>query len=310
MTVRLSPADPRYAALWDASPDRTPFAHPAALAAYADAFGLAPAVLAVEDEGALLAAVPVFEKRRGPFVAASLPPLCPVLAPLLAAPLGEADTHARRSPLDRLLAGLGDAVDQATLALGPGDLRPYAWAGWALTPRSTYRLDLGDGPAAGFSSNVRRTVRRDADAFVVSDDGDPGEAVRLMAEGYARGDAELGIDLGAATGLAQAFVTSGLARTFAATRDGTTEAAIVVASDGRTAYYWIAGSTPGPAMTVLVADVLARLAAEGVAAFDFCGANTPSIAEFKRRFGAQLAPAPIARLVASPVLRIAGRLRP
>ncbi|WP_412060269.1 GNAT family N-acetyltransferase [Rubrivirga sp. IMCC45206] len=310
MTARLSPADPRYAALWADSPDRTPFAHPAALAAVAEAFGLAASVLAVEDDGALQAAVPVFEKRRGPFVAAALPPLCPVLAPLLAAPLAEADTHARRSPLDRLLTGLGDAVDQATLALGPGDVRPYAWAGWTLTPRSTYRLDLSGDPADGFSSNVRRTVRRDADAFDVSDNGDPADAVRLMADGYARGDADLGIDLGAATGLAQAFATAGLARTFTASRDGETEAAAVVASDGRTAYYWIAGSTPGSAMTVLVAHVLAQLADEGVEAFDFCGANTPSIAEFKRRFGAQLAPAPIARLVASPVLRIAKRLRP
>ena len=293
-----------YAALWAASPGRTPFSHPAAVAAYADAFGLSARVVALGDGSA---AVPLLEKRRGPFRAASLPPLCPVLRPLLAEPLGQASSHRRDSPLDRLLVRLDAEADQLTLALGDDDLRPYTWAGWTARPRATYVSDLRAEPA--YSSAVRRTLRQSGAYEVVEGQGRTERAVRLMAEGYRRGGAELGLDERAVAQLAEAFEEAGLARTFAAVRDGSVQAALVVATDGRRAFYWIAGSVPGPAMTVLVDHVLRQLAAEGVEAFDWCGANTPSIAEFKRRFGPRLAPAPLVRRVTHPVLRVAERFR-
>lgn len=73
-----------------------------------------------------------------------------------------------------------------------------------------------------------------------------------------------------------------------ATATGACEAGVVVLHDDATAHYWIAGSRPGPAMTVLLGHLLERLASNGMKLFDFVGANTPSIAEFKRRFGPQL----------------------
>ncbi len=274
--------------------------------AYAHAFGVAARVVMLADGSA---GVPVFVKRRGPFRAGALPPLCPVLRPLLAEPLAEAASHRRDSPLDRLLARLGTQADQLTLALGRDDLRPYAWAGWTATLRATYVSDLGDHVRAGYSSAVRRTLRQ-ADAFEVVEGAEHvGSAVRLMTESYRRGGADLGLDERAVAGLAHSFTEAGQARAFAATRGGATEAAVVVASDGRRAFYWIAGSVPGPAMTVLADAVLARLAAEGVETFDWVGANTPSIAEFKRRFGPRLAPAPIVRTVTHPALRMLDRFR-
>ncbi len=295
---------PDYAALWDASPGRTPFSHPAAVAAYADAFGLIARVVALDDGSA---AVPVFEKRRGPFRAASLPPLCPVLRPLLAEPLSQAASHRRDSPLDRLLTRLDTEADQLTLALGDDDLRPYTWAGWTARPRATYVSDLSRPPA--YSSAVRRTLRQSDQYDVVEGQGRTEQAVRLMAESYQRGGADLGLDERAVARLAEAFGEAGLARTFAAVQDDSVQAAVVVATDGRRAFYWIAGSVPGPAMAVLIDHVLRQLADEGVKAFDWCGANTPSISEFKRRFGPRLAPAPLVRRVTHPVLRMAERFR-
>lgn len=301
--------DARYAAHWARSPDRSPFSHPAALAAFAQAFGLPVSVLAVEAGGEWTAAVPVFKKKKGPFVASALPPLCPVHRPLLAAPLAEAETHARTSPLDNLLSRLDGETDQATLALGAGDLRPYLWAGWTVTPRSTYRLDLADDVEAGFSSSTRRTIRKESGAFeCVEDPALASEAVRLMLASYARQGSDLGLSEPALVGLAEALQDAGLARTFAARRGGTTEAAIIAATDEHTAFYWIAGSEPGPAMTVLLAHTLRQLAEDGVETFDFVGANTPSIAEFKRRFGPTLAPAPLARRVSHPALRVVYRV--
>ena len=306
-SASLSPLDDRYAALWAGSPGRTPFSHPVAVAAYARAFGLPARVVMLDDQ---TAALPIFRKRRGPFRAAALPPLCPVLRPLLAQPLGEAASHARASPLDRLLARLDGQADQLTLALGDDDLRPYLWAGWTATPRATYRLDLGGNLRAGYSSSVRRALRSEADAFeIIEDDALAPQAVGLMAASYRRGGADLGLDERAVAELADALSEAGLARTFAARRGGSVEAAVTVATDGRTAFYWIAGGRPGPAMTVLVDHVLGRLASDGVGTFDFCGANVPSIAEFKRRFGPVLAPAPLVRRVTHPALRLLDRFR-
>lgn len=302
----LSPSDARYAALWDASPGRTPFAHPAAVRAFGDAFGLTPRVVALGDGSA---AVPLFERRRGPLRGAALPPLCPVLRPLLAEPLREAETHRRASPLDRLLERLDGEAHQWTLALGDDDLRPYTWAGWTAQPRATYVSDLDGDPQAGYSSGVRRTLRQSGAFAVERDDDATAEAVRLMAASYRRGGGALGLDEGAVVDLARAFVRAGLAETWTARRGGAVEAAMTVARDGRRAFYWIGGSRPGPAMTVLAGAILARLAAEGVATFDWCGANTPSIAEFKRRFGPRLAPAPLVRRVTHPALRLLDRFR-
>lgn len=252
----------------------------------------------------------MYRKTRGPFVASALPPLCPVHRPLLAAALDEAATHARTSPLDGLLARLDAETDQVTFALGADDLRPYTWAGFSVTPRSTYLLDLTGDVEAGFSASARRTARRhSADYDLVEDPALAPEAVRLMIESYARQGSALGLSEPAVVRLAEAFGAAGIARTFAARTKGKTDAALVAATDGQTAHYWIAGSVPGPSMTVLVAHALRQFVEAGVATFDFVGANTPSIAEFKRRFGARLAPAPIARRVSSRALRLAERLR-
>lgn len=310
--ITLSPDDPRFLALWEHSPGRSPFSHPAVVRAIAETFGLGLRLAAIEGgAGTLAAASWVFEKRRGPFVVSALPPLTPVHAPLLAAPLAEADTNARRSALDRLLADLDTEVHQAAYALPapPGDLRPYQWAGWRVTPRATYRLDLSGDLTGGYSGSTRRIVQREADAFAVSEHArHVGDAARLMDASYRRHGNPLGVPESSVAAVGAAAVRAGQARAFAAERDGEVEASAVVATGGRASYYWIAGSRPGPAMTVLLDAVFHRLQNEGVESIDLCGANVPGIAEFKRKFGADLALAPIARRVRHPALRLAQRV--
>ena len=84
----------------------------------------------------------------------------------------------------------------------------------------------------------------------------------------------------------------GLVRIFtvAPSKNAAPTAGVALLHDGEQAFYWIAGSVPGPSMTVLIGRLLLELKAAGVDCFDFAGANTPSIAEFKRRFGATLTP--------------------
>ena len=130
-----------------------------------------------------------------------------------------------------------------------------------------------------------------------------------MQDGYARSGTALDVDAAAARRLVQRLLATDAARAFGV-RDsqGVALSAVVVAQDGRTAYYWIAGSRPGPGMTVLLAGLLPLLQREGFDTFDFVGANVPSIAEFKRRFGPQLTPYVFAQRDFHPALRWARRL--
>lgn len=308
--------DARYARLWAASPQRSPFSHPAAVRAFGAAFGFETYVLAVAGaSGELTAAVPVFEKRRGPFVASALPPLCPVHTPLLAATPTEAETHGRGTPLDALLAALAARYAQATLQLAPTlpDVRPLAWAGWTVTPRSTYVVPLGAaGDVLGaFSPTTRRLAQQNAMAYTVAEDpAFVADAVALTEASYRRQGLTSPVAPGVVAALVTAMADAGQVRVVAATRGGVAEAVVALATDGRTAAHWIAGSLPGPAMAVLLGSLLPRLAAEGIVSVDLCGANLPTVAEFKRKFGGVLSSAPRATVVTSRALRLAARLRP
>ncbi|MCH7638347.1 MAG: GNAT family N-acetyltransferase [Bacteroidetes bacterium] len=261
------------------------------------------------------AAAPVFEKRRGPFKAAALPHVTPVLSPLLSGTIHETEINQRRSSLDVLLRGLTDTYDQVTLQLHPSitDARPFAWAGWTVTPRYTHVADLTvDDPVAAWSKSVRYTIRTEAERFRIEEDQKQAEAgIALMEAGYERKAMALGLPRSTLTALVRRLAQDGLVRVFAATRDddSSPEAVAIIAHDGQTAHYWIAGSKPGPAMGVLLADVVPRLKQDGITSLDFTGANVPSVAEFKRKYGTELRSYFLVRHVSHPLLRVLDRIR-
>jgi hypothetical protein len=301
-----------YGELWKDSPHRTPFGHLAFGDAVCSAFGLHGHIASAQDDaGNWTGAALIFEKRVGPARVAALPPLALYSAPVLAAPLDASEAHARISPLDALASAMGRFA-QATWMLPPShtDARPLTWAGWSLATRYTYIGRLPTDPAA-FSSAVRRTIgKAEAEFSVVEDAALAPAAARLMRGAFARAGRRFRVPDEATAAVAGALVNAGLARVFAAVPAGGGEpaAALVAAHDDRTAYYWIVGGEPGPATTVLLAHALPELAAGGLAAFDWAGANVPSVAEFKRRFGPELVPVIRARHAAGP-LGLVARLR-
>ena len=109
----------------------------------------------------------------------------------------------------------------------------------------------------------------------------------------------------------EALRAEGQVRLFTATPSDTDtpEGGLAVLHDGHTAHYWIAGSAPGPAMTVLLGHTLPRLRDDGIKLFDFVGAHTPSIAEFKRHFGPVLTPYFYLEKITRPELRLLYRLK-
>ncbi len=276
-----------------ASPRYTPYSDPAYAACLREALGvgwrLFTARAASHEAFAL-----VYERRALTGRRAVVPPLT-AYTPIVADPPPRPhEIAARAAATEALAAQLEDRYRYAALHLHPADadVRALTWRGWKAQPLYTYLLPLGaDDAQARWSAATRRTYTREAVRFAVGEEPEAAAAIAgLCAESYARHGRRPPAPVDRLARLVGGLQACGMARLFAArpASGGPPEAGLAVLRHGATAYYWVAGSRPGPAMTVLLGGVLPLLAREGVRTFDFVGANTPSIAEFKRRFGAEL----------------------
>ncbi len=274
--------------LWQDSPQRSAFARLDYVRAAAAAAGLSVALHFVEEDGELAAGAAVTWRKRGPYRAAVVPPFTPYSALLLRSQPSESDIHAQSSALNKILVELERSYDLTILHLHPSvaDVRAATWRGWKTDPLYTYvrraaERELLDGWSEG-TARAFRAARSDYE--IIEGDSAAAAAMRLCRESYARHRRRPPLSVSAL----EQFVrqTASNHRAFGAvTKDGDVEAAIVMLSDPARSYYWVAGSRPGHAMTVLVGEVLSRLETP---VWDFMGANTPGIAEFKRRFGCEL----------------------
>ncbi len=284
----------RWNALRQAAALRTPFARLDYVRTVASAARWRLGVHIVSGEQHDLAGAAVTWKRRGPWREAIVPPFTPFSAVLLRNPPDASDVHARTTPLESLLAELETGYDRVHMHLSPeyADVRPAQWRGWTARPLYTYRLRTADGPET-WSKGTARTFQTGKDAYDLLEGNETGRyAVRLAETSYARQRRNIPLGGNALATLVQRAERIGLASSFAVRhRDsGAIHAAAAVIRSDRQAYYWVTGSVPGPSMTVLLGKMLPNLHASGIDMFDLMGANTPGVAEFKRRFGARLKP--------------------
>lgn len=273
--------------LWQRAENRTPFTHLAFVEAIAEATGRKAWLAAVEDGGRLTAGAVLFSSPRRPWLAAPAP-LTRYTGVLLDPPIEEKHVAARQTALDVLLQHIGRRFLVAALTLAPDltDARPFQWAGFACTPRYTYRLDA----AAPYAPNrwMRRQLR-EGDVFTLHA-ADPGDAtwLRLLDRQYDDRGQPPPLGAGAHRRLLDALGTGGLVEMHAL-RDpeGRLAGAVTALVDGRAAYLWTGGSVPGPAMGVLLHRVIDAARAQE-RAVDLVGANVASIAGFKAHFHADL----------------------
>ena len=230
-------------------------------------------------------------RHLGPYREIILPRFCPTTAFLVA--------DGTDAPTGSLVIGsamevISKSYHRSALHLAASRKMWATTTNWHTTGLFTYRLDLdalANDVTAGWSASTRRPFRRSSEDYVVSEDPHASRgAIELCAASYARSGRPLPLSISAMADFAENPSGDVRTRIFLATRkgDATAEAGLVTAQKNDVAFYWIAGSTPGPGMTVLVGQVLPILHADGIRTFDFMGANTPSIAEFKRRFGPEL----------------------
>lgn len=295
LTLDEPSAQARWQVLEQASPQRSPFSTLSYARRAAEAYGLRCRMHLIVVNGQDTAGAIIFWRRRGPYREVRLPPFTQYSALLLRATSSEAAVHARTSRLEMLLDSLENTYDRLDLMATISDVRPANWRRWRVQPLYTYTLALASGPATmHWSSSAVRTWRRYQECFRVEETGpDPARTVvSLCQESYRRHGRTLPGGQESLLSLVRNLQRDGQVRLFTATRHGqdAVEAGLAVLLNGDRACYWVAGSAPGPSMTVLLGRVLPLLGEAGVTHFDFVGANTPSIAEFKRRLGPRLTP--------------------
>ncbi len=278
--------DPEGRRRWEAlqAARTSPFAHPEVLLGLARLFDRRVEIVEVDAEGGS-AAVALLARRAGPWRWASHPPLLPT------SPLIVPDTSVPVLP-ERLLEALARRYARVDLHLPPGwtDVRPALWRGWRAHPLYTYEIDLEQTSLTHWSENPRRLFRKAATNYRLIEDARLAPvAARLVATGYRRHHRPPPASAERLAALIQTLAETGPVRLFGVQHaTGETEATVVLMVAPPRVWYWLAGSVPGPAMTVLLGHLWSQLREEGFRWFDFVGANTPSIAEFKRRFNPTL----------------------
>ena len=269
----------RYQALWEEASERTVFASLRYARAVDEAYGLRSFMHFCGEDAALL----LHTKGRGPLRRVIAPPFTQYSALVLSKPAPEHQVHRQAAPLDHLLKHTEQQARSADLLVKLKDPRTAQWRGWDVRPLFTYMIDLPSN-TDDWSEGTRRTWRSKSSSYRIEEDPRHLRTIiDLCVKSYERHERRMPGKPAALETVATAM--GPWARTFAAIRNDTVEGGVVILHDDRTAHYWIAGSIPGSAMTVLIGEVLTILYTSGIAKFDFVGANTPSIAEFKRTFG-------------------------
>jgi lipid II:glycine glycyltransferase (peptidoglycan interpeptide bridge formation enzyme) len=222
--------------------------------------------------------------------------------------------------LDAIKSALKKAVSGfsfISISLHPSlkDLRPFMWEGWELQKLYTYWVDIASEEAfwANFSQSLRRKVRKAESAGIrIKESTD----TQLLANQYSHSYQRHGVKEPIASELisdwVQNAIDGGLAKMYVA-YDAHEKALCsrVILRDMPFVYDWIAGSSAEAdsqsANHALVTHIMRKHSALGFKTFDFRGANTPGVIEFKRSFGGALVPYTQAIYRSSPFISIAER---
>lgn len=270
--------------------DASPFCHPSFIRGLNALFGWDDVLLKVDDEVAAWCTL----RKRGPLVDLVVPPLTQ-FTPILARTDGSAE-QLRKSiaslmtahsglPYSRLFSIPPSFGTTASVLPLPGSLPPRV----QLDIKKTFHVPCSplEEALSSWSSSHRRTFRHEHERFQFHVDVESAvEIAELTDAAYRRAGSRLAVSPPKLQGFVERLVTDGLA-VAVCVRDHSSDlqAGIILLQSREMAWYWIAGSHRGPAMTVLLGRTLDYLHKQGIKSLDFVGANTPAIAEFKRRFG-------------------------
>lgn len=256
----------------------------------------------------------LLESRTGPYSSIGVPPLLPETPLLLKEIPSTASINQRKSVLDDLAAWVEDEYDSAQIQLPPAvtDPRTFQWNGWDVSPLFTPVATTGSPfSTEKWSKGTVQVLEKHREDYYVSTTSGQDAVIGLVEQSYSRSGRPLPVKRSSLAVLIEDLVARKVAIPYRAISHSSqaTEAGVILLRDGDQTCYWLAGSVPGPAMTVLIGRIMSDLADSDIQQIDFVGANTPGIAEFKRHFGSTLTTSFACSVVASRSLRLLKSIR-
>ena len=231
----------------------------------------------------------------------TLPPLTPYNG-LWLDPLPDAKSHTRdqkyRQFLSALIAQLPQhPITRLTISHPTGDLLPFRWHRYYITPHYTQQIPLTDEPTLwdNLHTDVRRKIQkaRANDVHIEECPDDIDSFLDLLTELHRWKKLPLGTSSKVIRSLHRHLIQHKCQTILFAKKGQTVHAAIYLLFSHDTAYYWLGGLHPSfrnsLAMYPLLWEAI-RLSAKRAAIFDFNGSNQQSIAQVFTRFGAQTTP--------------------
>lgn len=288
-TISLREQPESWERLFADSPDATVFGSVRWLTLLASVFGREPFAVIAGDPERPTAGVPVLQHRRGPLRLST-----PLPITLYA---GILRSRSSAGSLEHMLPTVERRLHFASLnaVWTHEEHRMLAARGWELRRQHTYRLAINDMKRIwnGYSQSLRRKLRRLPEGgFRLDIDPPTTMIVRMFEQSYSRHGIRSPLPGDLLDRWLAELRRADLARCFAARHpDGRPAAVRVVLRDGPRLFDWLAGSDPSVAPSAshwLVHTILDRFSTEGCEVFDFMGANTPGVSDFKRSFGGTL----------------------
>ncbi|HBC45585.1 MAG TPA: hypothetical protein DEO84_10270 [candidate division Zixibacteria bacterium] len=232
-----------------------------------------------------IGATNLVRRNRFPFRISSLPLLFQYFGPILF------DLSRNAFVLEALDEFLSNSCDFAYLSFPPDIGSLDGLTNWKIIPNVTLALKE-DGLkrwGADFKDDVKNKIRKATreKVEIIESDNLPRE---LWKTAYGRRGMQPPISSVALSIWCEKLVGASLLRIFTARIRGEDIAFRGELIYGKFAYDWIAGSSPAfhssGANQLLMAEIGKELSALGISTWDMVGGEIPSIADFKRSFGA------------------------
>ena len=290
-------AKARYHDFCRTAPDVPVFSQPWYLDACAEG-GTWDVVLA-EEQGRVIAALPFFFKRKGPFRYATMPTFVKWLGPYLL-PEFRGKLPKEHELLQVLIAQLpAFAAFKQNFYPTSTNWLPFYWQRFRQTTYYTYRLlqlhDLAR-VETGLGTGIRRDIRLARQQVRVVHDHPLNEFYRVNMLSFARQGLPMPYALAQFQRLDAALAIAGSRQLFFAVDErGRVHSVAYLIWDNTTAYFLLAGDDPALRASgagVLLAWEAIRYASEvlGLDCFDFEGSMLPGVERIRVRFGAVQTP--------------------
>ncbi len=249
----------------------------------------------VEEGEQVVAAMPYFLKKKGPFRYIAMPLFTKHLGPYLrqaGAPYSLTETHRLYGALIDQLPEV-DAFEQDFSPIVSNWL-PFYWKGYQQSTRYTYRLVLDDLDRIydGINRNMQRNIRKAQATVSVLQGGNIEDLYRINRMSFDRQALKLPYHFDLLKKHDEALALHQARQLFFAVDDsGRMHSASSLIFDAQTAYYHIAGDDPearNSGAGILLTWEAIRYTKEvlGLNHFDFEGSMMQNVEAIRRQFGA------------------------